>query len=65
MYGGPTVHVGNSTVKVEDHPRIHTYRSKLDRWPCHVTVAEKKACFFVEFGPVTRHGYPSLRNLTD
>ena len=42
------------------------YCSKLDRWPCHVTVAERKACFLQGcFGPVTRHAYPSCRNLTE
>ena len=35
------------------------YRCKLDRWPCHVTVTAKKACFFIGFDPVTCHPYPS------
>ena len=42
---------GNVTVILRDTiVRATTpciYRMKLDRWPCHVTVAGKKACFLL------------------
>ena len=44
---------------------VFAYRSKLDRWPCHVTVSEKKACFFIGFCAVTCHAFPSWRNSTE
>ena len=39
--------------------RRKVYRIRLDRWPCHVTATEKKACFLVGCGPVTCHACPS------
>ena len=41
------------------------YRIKLDRWPCHVTFAKRKACFFIGFNAVTRHGIYFLGHKVD
>ena len=44
---------------------VFVYRSKLDRRPCHVTVIGEKACYYIGYGPVTRHAHPSWQNLTE
>ena len=64
-----TRHIQRYTLPIRD---CWPYQSNWDRWPCHVTLAEKKACFFFKgFNAVTRftiyilgHKVDLTRNVT-
>ena len=49
---------------VVDIKHLTSYRSKSDRWPCHVTLTEKRPFFLQGMGPVMRHACPSWQDLT-